>query len=392
MKAIQVAENVYWVGAIDWRLRNFHGYMTQRGSTYNAYLIVDEKVTLIDTVKEHLYPEMLQRISSVIDPKEIEIIVSNHTEMDHSGAIPQLRDMLGDTKIYASPKGVQGLKMHFGEDLNLEAVKTGDTLNIGKRTLHFVNTPMVHWPDNMVTWSPEDKILFSNDAFGQHLATSERFDDEYYEDIIFEEAKKYYANIVLPYDVHVQKALNALDGLPIEIIAPSHGIIWRNKVDEIVAKYQKWCKNETKERALVLYDTMWGSTETIARTILDVFGERKIKAEMISLQDTHMSDILTELIDAKYICLGSPTLNNGMLPTVAAFLTYMKGLAPKNRYGIAFGSYGWGGQGVNAVSEEMEKSKFTMLEPLKVKFVPHEDTVSQIKEAFNATLDSIGKE
>lgn len=389
MKAIQVSENVYWVGGIDWRLRNFHGYLTQRGSTYNAYLIIDEKITLIDTVKEHLYDEMIARISSVIDPKKIDYIVSNHVEMDHSGAIPKLRELLGDTKIFASPKGVEGLKMHFGQDLDIEAKATGDTLNIGKRTLHFVNTPMVHWPDNMVTWSPEDKILFSNDAFGQHLATSERFDDEYYEDIIFEEAKKYYANIVLPYDVQVKKALEAVGSLPIEIIAPAHGVIWRTHVKGIIEKYTRWAANETKNRAMILYDTMWGSTETIARTMMDVFEDRGVKAEIINLQDMHMSDIMTDLIDAKYICIGSPTLNNGMLPTVSAFLTYVKGLAPKHRYGIAFGSYGWGGHGVNEVAAVLDHSKFKMLPPLKVKFVPNEDTIAVIKKQFNETLDSI---
>ncbi len=389
MKAIQVAENVYWVGGIDWRLRNFHGYLTQRGSTYNAYLIIDEKITLIDTVKEYLYDEMLMRISSVIDPKKIDYIVSNHSEMDHSGAIPKLREMLGETKIFASPKGVTGLKMHFGDDFEIEAKATGDTLDIGKRTLHFVNTPMVHWPDNMVTWSPEDNILFSNDAFGQHLATSERFDDDYYEDIIFEEAKKYYANIVLPYDKPVQTALAALKDLPIEIIAPAHGVIWRNDVKGIIEKYHEWSENKTKERALILYDTMWGSTEIIGKTMMGVFQERGIKAEMICLQDTHMSDIMTEVIDAKYICVGSPTLNNGMLPTVSAFLTYLKGLTPKNRYGIAFGSYGWGGHGVNEVVSVMEKTKFTMLDTIKVKFIPNKDNVSGIIDQMNTILDSI---
>jgi len=389
MKAIQISENVYWVGGIDWRLRNFHGYLTQRGSTYNAYLIIDEKITLIDTVKEHLYDEMVARISTIIDPKTIDYIVSNHSEMDHSGAIPKLRELLGETKIFASPKGVESLKMHFGSELDIEAKATGDTLNIGKRTLHFVNTPMVHWPDNMVTWSPEDKILFSNDAFGQHLATSERFDDEYYEDIIFEEAKKYYANIVLPYDVYVKKALDAIKDLPIEMIAPAHGIIWRTNITDIIKKYTSWAANETRERALIIYDTMWGSTETIAQAMMDVFEVRGIKAEMINLQDTHMSDIMTEVINSKYICIGSPTLNNGMLPSVSAFLTYLKGLAPKHRYGIAFGSYGWGGQGVNAVADVLSNSKFTVLEPLKVKFIPHEDTVSKIREQFSATLDTI---
>lgn len=255
MKAIRISENVYWVGGIDWRLRNFHGYLTQRGSTYNAYLIIDEKITLIDTVKEHLFDEMAARIASVIDPKKIDYIVCNHAEMDHSGAVPQLKNLLGDVEIFASPKGTEALKLHFGDELSVKPVSTGDTLSIGKRTLHFVNTPMVHWPDNMVTWSPEDEILFSNDAFGQHLATSERFDDEYYPDIVFEEAKKYYANIVLPYDTFVKKALDAVANLPMKMIAPAHGVIWRKNIAEIISQYRSWSANETRERALIIYDT-----------------------------------------------------------------------------------------------------------------------------------------
>ena len=389
MKAIQISENIYWVGAIDWRLRNFHGYLTQRGSTYNAYLIIDEKITLIDTVKEGLYEEMMERIGSVIDPSKIDYIISNHVEMDHSGSLPILDKLLQGKTIFASPNGVLGLQAHFGH-LNLGAKKTGDTLNIGKRTLHFVNTPMVHWPDNMVTWSPEDKILFSNDAFGQHLATSERFADECSREVVYEESKKYYANIVLPYDKAVARALKAIEGLPIEIIAPAHGVVWRGSdVVTIVNEYHAWCKNETQEKALVVYDTMWGSTEKMANALVDMFEERGIGCQKFHLQDTHMSDIMTALIDARYICVGSPTLNNGMLPTVAAFLTYMKGLAPRHRHGVAFGSYGWGGHGIKEVNSLLENCKIETFSPLSLKFIPSKESLAESVAVLTAELDEL---
>jgi len=390
MKAVKVTENVYWVGGIDWRLRNFHGYLTQRGSTYNAYLIVDEKITLIDTVKHYLYDEMLERIASVIDPAKIDVLISNHVEMDHSGGVPKLVEALGNPELYASPKGVEGLRAHYG-DLTINAVKTGDTLSIGKRTLSFVNTPMVHWPDNMVTYSAHDKILFSNDAFGQHLASAQRFDDEYPVEIVYEEAKKYYANIVLPYGNQVKKALGAVGGLDIEVIAPSHGLVWRKHIPQILEKYTKWSANETDEQAVIVYDTMWQSTEKIARSIFSAFDSKNIPAELICLQDTHISDIMTQLITARYICVGSPTLNSNMLPTVGAFLTYFKGLAPKNRIGLAFGSYGWGGQGTAIIEKELLSCGFTMLDTIKCKYIPSDDFLSSAQTQIAAAIEELQK-
>lgn len=387
MKAIQIAENVYWVGAIDWRLRNFHGYQTQRGSTYNAYLIIDEKITLIDTVKEYLADEMLTRISSVIDPQKIDYIVCNHSEMDHSGTLPKLLEVLKGKSVFASPNGVGILQEHYG-DLDIIAKKTGETLNIGKRTLHFVNTPMVHWPDNMVTWSPEDKILFSNDAFGQHLATPERFADELPFDIVRQESQKYYANIVMPFAGPVQKALAQLGGLPIEMIAPSHGVIWRTpeNIATILSYYTTWSNNDTKPKAVVVYDSMWGSTQTIANIFPEIFAEFGITCQPIHLQDTPMADIMSEILEARYICVGSSTINNGMLPTVSAFLTYLKGLAPKNRHGITFGSHGWNGFGSRDVQAVLEQCKFTTYDPLTVKFVPDETELNTLKDALRTIL------
>jgi flavorubredoxin len=387
MQAVRIKDNVYWVGGIDWNLRSFHGYLTQRGSTYNAYLIIDEKITLVDTVKHYLCDEMLARIASVADPAKIDVIVTNHVEMDHSGSLPKIMQVAKNAKIYCSPNSEKGLKLHYGPDLTCTVVKTGDTLKLGKHSLAFVLTPMVHWPDNMVSYCPEEKLLFSNDGFGQHIASSERFDDEYPLDIILEEAKKYYANIVLPYGAQVQKALETVGGLPLEIIAPSHGLIWRKSIPAIIAEYKKWSANETVHKAVIVYDTMWNSTAKIARAVADAFAERSIPATLLHLSHTHISDIMTHLADARYICVGSPTLNNGIMPTVAAFLTYLKGLAPKKRVGLAFGSYGWGGQSVGLVEETLKVSGCdTMLGKIAVNYVPGDDALAGITRQLASEL------
>ena len=388
MKAVEIKKDIYWVGGIDWDLRNFHGYLTQRGSTYNAYLIMDEKITLVDSVKYYLCDELLERISHVVDPAKIDYIVSNHVEMDHSGSIPMVKELAKNATVFTSPKGLEGLTAHYKKDLDFKVVKTGDTLNIGKRNLAFVQTPMVHWPDNMVTYIPEEKILLSNDAFGQHIASSERFDDEFPVEIAIEEARKYYANIVLPFSGQVQKALEAVGGLEIDTICPSHGIIWRSHIPMILEQYKKWSANETDEKAVIIYDTMWHSTEKIAYSIQRAFEDKDIHTNMLNLQHTHISDIMTEVMTAKYICVGSPTLNNGMLPTMGAFLTYFKGLAPKKRIGLAFGSYGWSGQSVGLIEDVLKSCGFEMMKNIRPQYIPDEETLQTITEEVKAELDS----
>jgi len=386
LKAVKIKENIYWVGGIDWNLRNFHGYITQRGSTYNSYLIIDEKIILIDTVKSYHSQDMIDRISSVIDPVKIDYIITNHSEMDHSGAIPEIVKIAPNAEIIASPNCEKFLQDFFGKDLKCKTVKSGDSLSTGKYNFKFFHTPMVHWPDNMVTYLEEEKILFSNDAFGQHLATSERFDDQYNINIILEEARKYYANIVLPYSGQVQKALSALSGLAIEIIAPSHGIIWRKNLGLIMDEYIKWSSGVLKKRALIIYDTMWNSTEMIAKSIESVFEDSGYSVKMFSLQHTHISDIMTELLEAEYICVGSPTLNNNLLPTVAAFLTYMKGLAPTGRKALAFGSFGWAGQSVKQIHEILEGCNYKMLDPISIKHRPNEESLKGFMEKIKENI------
>jgi len=378
MKAVALKENIWWVGGIDWDIRNFHGYQTPRGTTYNAYLVIDEKIALIDTVKNYLEKELLSRISAVIDPSKIDYIVVNHVEMDHSGSLPQIMAAAPNAVIVTSAVGEKGLEAHYHSKWKYVTVKSGDSLDLGRTELKFVQTPMVHWPDNMVTYLPKEKILFSNDAFGQHIASPERFDDELGSDIVIEEAAKYYANIVLPFGSQVQKALQALSALDIDMIAPSHGLIWREHISDILKKYTLWSANETDDKAVIIYDTMYGSTEKIAYALFRSFEEKGIPPRLINLKSNHISDIVPEVLTAKYVCIGSPTLNNNMMPTVAAFLTYLKGLAPKNRIGMAFGSYGWSGQSVGQVEDILREMGFDILPQIKLNYVPTQAQLDEI--------------
>ena len=389
LNAIEISPKVWWVGGIDWNERLFHGYTTEAGITYNAYLIMDEKITLIDTCKATFSNELVQRISQVVDPAKIDVVITNHVEMDHSGSLPVIHKIAPNAQIYASAgAGVNEVKAHFG--IEATPVKSGDTLNIGERTLTFVTTPMVHWPDNMATYSDVDQILFSNDAFGQHYATTKRFDDENDLCEIMKQAKKYYANIVWPYGMQAHKALEAVKGLELKMIAPSHGCIWRSHIDKILEKYEAWTTYQTEEKAVVVFDSMWHSTEMMAREICDSFIAEGISAKLIDVKASHISDIMTDLCDARYVAVGSPTLNSNMLPTVASFLTYMRGLSPKNdqRIGLAFGSYGWAPLGPKQVYEELEKAKFNLPVPvITQQWIPSEENLAELQATVKKIIE-----
>lgn len=389
LNAIEISPKVWWVGGIDWNERLFHGYTTEAGITYNAYLIMDEKITLIDTCKATFSNELVQRISQVVDPSKIDVVITNHVEMDHSGSLPVIHKIAPNAQIYASAgAGVNEVKAHFG--IEATPVKSGDTLNIGERTLTFVTTPMVHWPDNMVTYSDVDQILFSNDAFGQHYATTKRFDDENDLCEIMKQAKKYYANIVWPYGMQAHKALEAVKGLELKMIAPSHGCIWRSHIDKILEKYEAWTTYQTEEKAVVVFDSMWHSTEMMAREICDSFIAEGISAKLIDVKASHISDIMTDLCDARYVAVGSPTLNSNMLPTVASFLIYMRGLSPKNdqRIGLAFGSYGWAPLGPKQVYEELEKAKFNLPVPvITQQWIPSEENLAELQATVKKIIE-----
>lgn len=379
MKAIKIRDDIYWVGAIDWTIRNFHGYNTGRGTTYGAYLIIDDKITLIDTVKADYSDEMLSRIRSVVPLENIDIIISNHVEMDHSGALPAIRKHCPNAAIYTSgPSGVKGLTAHYGTDSYLP-VKSGDTLSIGKRTLSFVATPMLHWPDNMVTYCPEEKILFSNDAFGQHLATSERFDDELSLSMVLDEAKRYYGNIIMCYGRQAQAAWKIVSELELEMIAPSHGVIWRKHIQEILDAYKLWSENSPSGGAIVVYDSMWHSTEKMAKVISEAFNDCGLSTKLYDLKGNHHSNIVPDLLTCKYIAVGSPTLNGQMMPLVSSFLCYLKGLSPKERHAFAFGSYGWSGQGIDYVEHALEECGFHIcMDKVRVNYIPSQEQLDEI--------------
>lgn len=387
MKAVRVKEGIYWVGAIDWSVRNFHGYTTNRGATYGAYLIKDEKITLIDTAKASFTDELMERIRTVVNPEEIDYVIANHVEMDHSGGIPAIKKACPRAAILTSgPSGVKGLTAHYGE-YPYQAVKGGDTLSIGKRTLAFVQTPMLHWPDNMVTYCPEEGILFSNDAFGQHYASSERFDDEADLSVVMYEAKKYFANIVMCYGKQAHTAWRIVSDLEPEIIAPAHGIIWRSHVKDILAAYKSWSDNDPESGAVVVYDSMWHSTEAMATVIAEAFVNQGVSAKLYDLKSNHNSDIVPEVLTSSYVVVGSPTLNNQMLPAVASFLCYLKGLSPKNRKAFAFGSYGWGGQGVKLVEEELKNCGFDIcMEMERQLYVPGREELRALGERVEQML------
>ena len=380
MAAVELKKGVYWVGAIDWNIRIFHGSAPPEGTTYNAYLMVDDKVALIDTVKAPFFEEMLERIKQVIALDKIDYLITNHLEMDHSGSLPKIKELAKNATIIASERCKAGLHRYYKKDWPIHTVKTGDTLDLGKRKVTFVEIPMVHWPDSMVTYAPSDKILFSNDAFGQHLASSKRFDDEVGWEIIHPEAATYFANIVMHLSRPILKALDTAKGLEIDIIAPSHGVIWRKNIEKIVTAYYSWARFESRDKALIIYDTMWGSTEKMAKAILEGIGEEGVEVKLMNITQTGRTAIMKEVLDAKALLIGSPTINNGMFPTVADFLCYCKGLRPEGKIGIAFGSYGWAGGATRAIVAELNAAGVEVIEPeIKYQFLPDQEELDQCK-------------
>ncbi len=373
-KAEKISDTVYWVGAVDWNLREFHGYMTARGTTYNAFLIVADKVALIDTVRAPFRDEMLARITSVIDPEKIDIIVSNHAEMDHSGCLPEMIQRCQPEAVYASKDGVKALQAHFGfEEEQLTQVDDGEEIDLGNRKLTALKTRMLHWPDSMMTYLHDEAILFSQDGFGMHLASSERFDDQLPHDILAYEAAKYFANILLCFAPVSRKAIKKLTdaGMELKMIAPDHGPIWRKDQDWIIGKYLEWAAQEPQRKAVVLYDSMWKSTEKMAVAIADGLTASGARVKLMSLQVNHRSDVVTEILDAGALVVGSPTMNSQLYPTIADCLTYLRGLKPKNMVCATFGSYGWSGEAVALVEEQLQAMKMERVaESIKINYVP----------------------
>ncbi len=362
---IEVSKGIYWVGAIDWEIRDFHGYATPKGTTYNAYLIVDEKIALVDTVKEQFRDELLSRVSEIVDPAKIDYVIVNHLERDHFGAFAQVMEAAKNAKVYASERGKKGIADVYGDRWDINAVKTNDTLKLGVRTLRFVETPMLHWPDSMFTYVEPDRVLISSDAFGQHVACSQRFDREVDQHVLLEDAKTYYANILMPFGTLIQSLLAKVPSLNLApmIIAPDHGLIWTQPWT-ITDAYDRWSKFEARDKIVIAYDTMWESTEKMAHLIAKgAMDEGEVEVKLFHLRKSPYSEAITEIQDAKAVIIGSPTLNNGLFPTVGGFLYYLKGLKPKNKIATAFGSYGWMGGAVKEVMARLKDMDLELVEP-----------------------------
>ena len=391
-RAVKISDNVYWVGAIDWDIRNFHGYSTDRGTTYNAYLIMAEKITLVDTVKAPFREELLARIGSVIEPEKIDYIISNHSEMDHSGCLPAMIDLVKPEEVFASKKGVEALEAHFGLK-GITAVDDGGEIDLGNMKVTCLETRLLHWPDSMVSYLAEDKVLFSQDGFGMHLASNERFDDELDDYVLYHEASKYFANILLLYSHIAGKVIKRIEdsGLEIETIAPDHGPVWRAKIPWIIDLYKKWSARELKKKAIIVYDSMWDSTRMMARAIEDGLTEGGVHVKVLNATATGRADVVTELIDAGALIVGSPTLNNHIFPSVADVLTYIKGLKPKGLVGASFGSYGWSGESVRVLNEWLEDMNVELVgEGVRVNYVPKAGDLERCRQLGLDVAKKIG--
>jgi anaerobic nitric oxide reductase flavorubredoxin len=383
MDKVTLADGIHWVGVVDWNLRDFHGYVTRRGSTYNAYLIVDEKTVLVDTVKHTFSDELLRNIREIANPEKIDYIIINHLEMDHSSSLPMIAEHAKNATILASQRGKDAIIEHYGANFRIETVGTGTELKLGKRTLRFIEAPMLHWPDSMFTYVVEDKILMPNDAFGQHLATSQRYDDEVDEHVLMEEALTYYANILMPFAPLITRKIQELVqmGIPIAMIAPSHGIIWRSNPSKIVNAYLDWSADPSKKKVVIVYDTMWGSTDKMARAIAEGAASEGVDVKLLKLRASDETEAVTEILDAKAVVVGSPTLHNQMFPTLSSFLTHITGLKPRGKLWAFFGSYGWGGGAVKSMVETARKAGFEVHEPsIEVKFVPDQEDLKKCFE------------
>jgi anaerobic nitric oxide reductase flavorubredoxin len=382
---VKVLENIFWVGVVDWNLRHFHGfsYSAQRGTTYNAYLIVDKKIALVDTVEHPFAAEMIEKIKEIIDPSKIDYIITNHVESDHSGSIKEILKLAPNATIVGTANCKAGLEKHYFGNWKFQTVKTGDTLNLGDRTLTFLEATMLHWPDTMFTYIEKDGLLLSNDGFGQHLASSKRFDDEVDQNVLIWEAGKYYANILWLYSSVVLRKIEEVQklGLKINMIAPSHGVIWRKDPMKIITSYIKWAKGEAEKKVIIVYDTMWKSTEKMAKAMLEGISNEGVKVKLFRLPVSDEGDIIGELLETKGLLVGSATINNGILPSVAPFLREMEGLRPRNKLAAAFGSYGWGGGATATIEKSLKIAGMELVAPaMTVKWVPDNDELKKCYE------------
>lgn len=385
--AKKISDKVTWVGKTDWELKKFHGdeFTTVSGSSYNSYLIQDEKNVLIDTAWLPYDKEFVANLKQEINLQKIDYIIINHGEVDHSGSLPELMREIPDTPIYCTANGIKSIKGQYHKDWNFIPVKTGDTLNIGESTLTFIEAPMLHWPDTMFTYMDKENILFSNDGFGQHMASEHLYADEVDQDILYAEAIKYYANILAPFSMMVKKKVNEIlaMNLNIDMICPSHGLIWRKDPTQIVEKYLEWAENYQENQITIIYDTMWNDTRKMAEAIVKGINEKdkNVTIKLMNTAKDDKTDVLTEVFKSKMILVGSPTVNNGYLYSIAGILEMIKGMKLKNKKAAAFGSYGWSGEAVKLITEELKQSGFEIInEGIRTMWTPDEEKIKECIE------------
>ena len=389
-----INKKVTWVGKIDWELKRFHGdeYSTHRGSSYNSYLVNDKKTVLIDTVWQPFAKEFVRNLKSIIDLDKIDYIIANHSEVDHSGALPELMREIPNTPIYCTKNGAKILKAHYHEDWNFIEVKTGDTLDLGENKIIFIEAPMLHWPDSMFSYLTGEDILFSNDAFGQHYASEHMYNDKVDSSELYQEAIKYYANILTPFSPFVIKKIEEVlsFNLPVSMICPSHGIIWRDNPLQIANKYMEWANNYKENQVTIVYDTMWNATSVMAEAIAEGIKERdqEITIKLFNCANSDKNDIITEIFKSKTFIMGSSTINRGILSATASILEMVKGLGFKDKKAAAFGSYGWSGESPKLITEELTKAGFKVMnEGLKLLWKPDEEGIKKCKAFGNEIVD-----
>ncbi len=380
---VPLFDGIDWVGYVDYHVRDFHSYDTDRGATYNAYLVQDEKTALIDTVKAPFAEHLLRNVAERIDPARVDYVVCNHAEPDHASALPRVMQAMPQAKLVCDRRCHCALAAYHDVGAwQFELVRTGDRIPLGRRTLEFLETPMVHWPESMATYVPEEKLLFSMDAFGQHYATSQRFDDELSLPAIMAEAKKYYANIVMPFGKQVQAVLEKVAGLPLAMIAPAHGAIWRKHVPAILDAYAGWAACRPKPKVLVIYDTMWESTAQMAEAMVEGAAAEGVEVMPMHVRRTSLTRIATEALDCAALAVGSSTLNRGPMPAAAAVLSYLEGLRPTGKAAMAFGSYGWGKGAPEAIDSWLDRMPWQKVrEPLRCQYRPTPAVLDECRAA-----------